>query len=142
MCLKISNIFKTRDAAQKFSKTPLVASSNMVVYKMLDKHEAYTSPHHCIRYFPGETKSVKKFSFAYVDACGWRVNVNKGLHSYSKDRSNVVYEKHTETLKRYNRVLIKCIIPKGTPYFTNKEGEYVSLKLQMPGEYKDMWENK
>ncbi len=146
MCLHIEGIFRTRALAQQHVKTPLIAKRNITVYKVLEKvytlkpYIEFVSPHRCTPYLPNEIKTAKKFSFRYIDACGWRIEINKGLHSYGKDRPDV-QDWHRISKKSFHKIIVKCIIPKGTPYYKNKS-EYVSLKLEMPNDFLDLWEIK
>lgn len=77
---------------------------------------------------------------------GWRVNT--GFHSYSPDICLIVWPhaKHIEieteegtwvTCMWLNplAVVVKCIIPKGSKYFLNERGEYVSNKIIATSEY-------
>ena len=38
----------------------------------------------------------------------------------------------------YGRVIVKCVIPKGTPYFLGDNDDIVSLALQMPKVFKEI----
>lgn len=156
MCLKISNQFRTRALAKEHVKEPLISKRNITVYKILEKVNSpkgieFISPFRCMTYLPGETKIVKKFSFEYIDACGWKVNVNKGLHTLNSPSciaSNIMtaksFVRFTAKMKysafghNKNMIIVECIIPKGTPYYKNEE-EYVSLALQMPDKFVNVY---
>ena len=147
MCFHVDGIYKTRAKAQDAAKKFLIAKRNITVYKVLEMHKGfpntieYISPYKISSYNTGEIKSVEKFTFRYVDVCGWRAEINRGLHSYSHNRACSIFEKHDKFLKKYKRILVKCKIPKNTPYYKNEAGEYVSLKLEMPKKFINEWEN-
>ena len=140
MCLRLKQKFPRVIDAKRFSETPLIASRNLTVYKVLDlvevnKEKEYYSTYRSTQYREGETKEVPKFSFKitspYKRCAPWSLDIHSGLHSFRK------IEKAYILMWRDETVLIKCTIPKGTPYFKNEDtGEYVSLKLQMPKEFK------
>lgn len=142
MCFKIDKEFKTRAKAKELATKPRIARTNITVYKLLateifegkKKIILYHSPHRAMRYRPGDTKTAEKFSFNFVRIFKWRTEINKGLHSYHWSVAEGL-SKHNN-FKKFNYVLIKCIIPKGTPYFKNNAGECVSLALKTPDEYK------
>lgn len=138
MCLKIKETFKTRAEAREFTKAPLIAKKDIVVYKILVFYEnKYYSPYRSVQYYKNEIKHVKKFSFNIVDICGkWHVDVNKGLHSHKKLVPTFPLSLLTSTKTNY--FVVKCIIPKGTFYFKNNNEEYVSLSLVMPKEFKNL----
>lgn len=128
MCLNLKEKFKRRDEARAFTKKPRIAGRSIKVYKLLcldDEGDVtkYYSPYRGTLYKPSEEKKVSKFSFKIVDACEWRISVNKGIHSFS-NTFNI-------TTDNLNYVVVECIIPKGTPYFKN-DNEYVSLQLNIP----------
>ena len=133
MCLKLNEIFKTREEARGLSKKPLIAGRAIKAYKLLlvsDYELEFFSPHRGAQYKPGEEKRVKKFSFEFRDVCGiWRLAVNKGLHSYKTKEHVEVIISQSGNMNIY--VIAECTIPKGTPYFEN-DNEYVSLKLNLP----------
>ena len=144
MCFTIDKEFKTRAQAKELATQPRIARTNITVYKWLvaeifegkEKIIHYHSPHRGMRYRPGETKTAEKFSFRFVDVCGWRSEINKGLHSYHWSVAEELFKRYKKSFTKFNNVLIKCIIPKGTPYFKNNAGEYVSLAIKTPDEYK------
>lgn len=145
MCFKVDKSFKTRAKAKELATQPRIARTNITVYKWLvsevfgsgiKKIIHYHSPHRVLRYRPGETKTAEKFSFRFVDVCGWRSEINKGIHSYHWSLAKELLKRQKKSFTKYNNVLIKCTIPKGTPYFKNNIGEYVSLALKTPAEYK------
>lgn len=134
MCLNLKEKFKRRDEARAFTKKPRIAGRAIRVYKLLCFEDdgcflEYYSPYRGVLYTPTEEKKVQKFSFNIVDACGWRISVNKGIHSYKHPESAVEVFDTSEHKMKY--VIVECIIPKGTPYFKNDE-EYVSLQLNIP----------
>ena len=148
MCLRIDDQFITRKKAKEFLETPLIAKKNITVYKVLERctHEgkgiiySYSSPHRGASYYPGELKSVEKFSADILQVTWqWRIKINKGLHSYSAAAAEAYWTRNCSITGGRGLILIQCTIPKGTPYFKNKDGEYVSLKLQTPKEYKNEW---
>lgn len=141
MCLRLQQTFGRITDARQWSEKPLIAPCDITVYKALDsvkgkKGKEYYSTHRSTQYHEGELKEVPKFSFKvtspYARSGPWKLEINKGLHCFRKAEAAALL------LQRKDTVLIKCIIPKGTPYFKNEETwEYVALKLQMPKEFKN-----
>ena len=139
MCLVINKKFKSETDAVAFVKKPKIAKSDIIVYKMLeiikDKLN-YTifSPYKYMRYVAGETKTCWQFGYriqdylhngSYVN----RITIDDGIHAFTT-RKQV-----NETIKFLlpcKCFAVKCIIPKGTPYFRGDDNDIVSLALQMP----------
>jgi len=136
MCLNLKETFKRRDSARAFTKAPLVTGRAIKTYKILCLDEEsgeldkLYSPHRSSVYKPSEEKKVSKFSFTITDACGWRIAVNKGLHSYkTKELALAVIDTYVKSKRTC--IVVECTIPKGTPYFKNAH-EFVSLQLNLP----------
>jgi hypothetical protein len=130
MCLKIETTFRTRTKAREFYSKPLIAKTNITVYKVLENYgNQMVSPHRSVVYKFDELKKVKSFSSEIMDEWNrcWKIRINRGLHSYNAKQIDLLIRRY-----QYNHYsIIKCKIPKGSKYFKNEE-EYVSLALQMP----------
>ena len=118
-------LFENRQEAITFSKNPLIAENDITVYKMLDKDQnKYYSPCQYTQYCRGELKTADGFGF---DILSNRITINNGIHAYT-DKHHAL---GVATIYEYS-IVIKCYIPKGTPYFIGIYNEIVSLALQMP----------
>lgn len=142
MCLRINKNFINREEATEYKNSPKVANKNIVVYKILRKiHNrhtnriSYVSPHRGEPYVPGRNKKVKSFSFIIKNAFisnkkPYVIMINRGLHAFTtieEAKNNQVYEVD---------IIVKCVIPKGTPYFKDTENnEIASLELSMPNKF-------
>ena len=139
MCLTVDKEFKTRQAARDFFAKPLIAKTNKTVYKVLKKRAFYKhleSPFQQEKYEPGELKTVPKFGKEILKNFDsiWRININNGIHACtSLDQAIWMAE------RGFMRKVIKCYIPKGTPYFIGTDGDIVSLALQMPKKFKHIY---
>lgn len=148
MCLKIDDNFITRESAKKFSKKPLIAKSNIYVYKFFIRDENedidgkeeedeykkcfWYSPYRGVPYFPGAIHQDKKFSFEVKKIAGrWRVGVNKGIHAFLNKE---IAKSNFKASDKFFNALVRCKIPKGTPYFKNGR-EIASLALEVPEYY-------
>ena len=143
MCLRVNRKFINRKKALEYKNNPPVADTDIVVYKILRKihnidtnRVSYVSPHRGEPYVPGRLKKVKSFSFTFKDShtinnnMYKRILVNRGLHAFTTLREA------NDHLTHHSEVIVKCIIPEGTPYFTdNESNEIVTLKLSMPNKF-------
>ena len=125
---------------------PRIALRDIEVYKVLGKDGK--SPYQEYQYdFNKETKQVYLKTLKRVNGA---IDIYKGYHSYSKkcrfvksfyDNTTYTYitvfpPKKKENLNTFingltynNNVIYKAIIPKGTIYYQNRDGEYVSEKI-------------
>jgi len=135
MCLKLKEKFKKRDIARAFTKKkPLVTTQDIKVYKVLRVSEKgelkFFSPYREMQYKSGKENKISKFSYQYSNVTGtWRVAINKGLHSYIKKEFAIAFVALSKGKHVY--AIVKCIIPKGTPYYKNTYS-YASLQLDLP----------
>lgn len=127
-----------------FERMPRIALRDIEVYKVLTKEGK--SPYQDYQYeFNQETKQI----FLKSNKCiSGTINIYEGYHSYSKKcrfvksfYDNTTYitvfsQKKKENLNTFisglsyiNKVIYKAIIPKGTIYYQNRDGEYVSEKI-------------
>lgn len=51
------------------------------------------------------------------------LKIRKGFHSYKKTNKYLFYA------KQHMHTIMNCVIPKGTKYYLNEKGEYVSESL-------------
>lgn len=117
-----------------FEKMPRIALRDIEVYKVLGKDGK--SPYQEYQYdFNKETKQVYLKTLKRVNGA---IDIYEGYHSYSKKCRFVksFYDNTTYTyitvicgLSYNNKVIYKAIIPKGTIYYQNRDGEYVSEKI-------------
>jgi hypothetical protein len=145
MCLTITDFFKTKKDALTYSKNPKIATKNIIVYKLLNvTNGEYKSPYFKMIYKPEDIIETNKFTFVVdnLSTGEHRLLINQGIHSYEKKNCLSVSLRKLiwENCSNNNGTLIKCVIPKGTPYFINAVGEVVSLKLIMPTEFKHHWD--
>jgi hypothetical protein len=120
------------------AETVKVASRNIVVYKMLSRghHKSGAvaeSPYRTTPYQRGEIKSVRRFSsYGGYKTFTTRKHdegdaVYAGLHAYTslaeaKDNARGWYSP---------KVVVKCVIPKGTRYILGRYNQVVSLSLEI-----------
>lgn len=117
-----------------FEKMPRIALRNIEVYKVLGKDGK--SPYQEYQYdFNKETKQVYLKTLKRVNGA---IDIYEGYHSYSKkcrfvksfyDNTTYTYITVIYGLSYNNKVIYKAIIPKGTIYYQNRDGEYVSEKI-------------
>ena len=129
-----------------FERMPRIALRDIEVYKVLG--EDGKSPYQEYQYdFNKETKQVYLKTLKRVNGA---IDIYEGYHSYSKkcrfvksfyDNTTYTYitvfpPKKKENLNTFinglsynNNVIYKAIIPKGTIYYQNRDGEYVSEKI-------------
>lgn len=112
------------------------AARNIVCYKTvkvdasLGKLE-YRSVHKNFEYEIGKTYKKRNGADEAIFANLTEVN-GEGYHSYVKRPSRTIAQKRRLD-RRYlsnHTVVIKCVIPKGTPYYT-KDGERASRALKV-----------
>ena len=139
MCLRITENFKTRKVAREFAADLKVTKTNKTVYKVLIYYHGinlYVGPYQRTEYEPNELKTVKKFGIQ-IKTFGyhlWKIEIEKGLHACTTLDSAIRLAQYVK-----NPTIIKCIIPKGTPYFINNDKkEIVTLALQMPKVFKQI----
>lgn len=130
MCLIFDKRFSTRQEARDAIHTPLIAKKDIPVYKVVYEitNSRWVGPYYSrFKYKEGINKSVFSFktykAFLVFDVVGWKVEVNRGLHSFIRKASAVSFSSW-----RTNAVIKRMIIPKGAKYFKNSE-EYVSDTL-------------
>lgn len=130
-----------------FERMPRIALRDIEVYKVLGKDGK--SPYQEYQYdFNKETKQVYLKTLKRVNGA---IDIYEGYHSYSKkcrfvksfyDNTTYTYitvfpKKRKENPNTFisclsynnNKVIYKAIIPKGTIYYQNRDGEYVSEKI-------------
>jgi hypothetical protein len=108
-----------------------ISKRDKVVYKRFYPENDYlVPPFYRTKYRIGKTKTSPIFS-GVVDKrirkftkfpLGLRT-VERGLHSYSN-------KKHAFAYRNAAQVVVKCVIPKGTPYINGSYFEVVSLALR------------
>lgn len=133
MCLAVVKKFKTKKEAVEFSKKPLIAKRNIVVYKLLKgTTKGFKSPFKKVAYETGVNYKVNKFSFGLVKfqkyGC-WVLVVNQGIHTFATSECAKRFKREKEL--DFMGIVGKCVIPKGTKYFKN-DTQFVSLKLGVP----------
>lgn len=127
MCLTIRNKYKG----------VLVAKKDITVYKLvrvIPTHAGFrfTAPYRHINYNIRKGVSTRTFGFRTYDDDVVRFikhipygvySVDDGIHAYTSKRAalNRLYT---------GRMIVKCIIPKGTRYILGHDSEIVSLKLR------------
>ena len=126
MCLTISQYFKTRQQARDFSKQPLIAKKDIVVYKVINIFGG-ASIYRNFKYEQGyHYYQTGKRPFGFVIYKGsfqekWKIDINEGLHSYS------TVTKATSRCDSYSKV-VEMIIPKGAKYFIGSNNDIVLLQ--------------
>lgn len=121
--------------------SPLVAHINMICYKVLDENMCSW-----IRGFEYTINKVYKTELGVlydsdypIDICFTSLNkriysknaycISKGFHFYQRNTKQIsrIYK------ARYTRIpcIYKCIIPKGSLYYKNQWGEYVSDQIMI-----------
>jgi hypothetical protein len=109
-----------------FNQQKQVAHKNIVCYKILQKvGDKYITPYRGMSIILGETYNspliVEELLLKYLDASV----VNIGLHSFVKKTDACI-----SLISIHEARLIKCVIPKGSSYYTNINGtEYASDKI-------------
>lgn len=108
------------------------ASKDITVFKrLLSDNGKYLSPYYGGIYRLNKTKSVPAFG-GYSENTGKLLKFTSEVPEGIKSIENGLHAYRSIDAARYNwnsYNLIRCIIPKGTPYIVAK-GEIVSLKLR------------
>lgn len=142
--------------SKKLMECYRVAEEDVPVIKVMLEKVDCAGQFYYLSFFRGHVYIPKK---AYVQPDAFSYNVTKfsdknnvdiaiGFHSYSRECKFVkimqnllhVYSPDETHVCEYypfeigNLVLIDCIIPKGTPYYINERGEYVSSNITIVGE--------
>jgi hypothetical protein len=129
MCLSINGAFSSREVARQFASKPLIAKRNMRVLKVLKPNSG--SAYRKFKYEKGfhYYQDGKPFSFRIERINSyWKVNIFKGLHAcLTRDKVATITGPDLFTNPSY--LVVRMIIPKGSKYFTNKDGEIVSDNL-------------
>lgn len=123
-----------------FERMPRIALRDIEVYKVLGKDGK--SPYQEYQYdFNKETKQVYLKTLKRVNGA---IDINEGYHSYSKKCYFIYYittchifafskkskSAFFSTLGDFSyKKIYKAFIPKGTIYYQNRDGEYVSEKI-------------
>jgi hypothetical protein len=142
MCLTVNESFKSSYAARKYSKKPLVAEQDILVYKILRKitnktpHQLYTFKQGYVHYRFGPQKFKFNFGKKHVyypkpnpglrAEMKYIIEVRDGLHAYQNKAEATI------RLWRSRTVIHKMIIPKGSEYFIGDNGDIVATKLWWP----------
>lgn len=127
-----------------FERMPRIALRDIEVYKVLTKEGE--SPYQDYQYeFNQETKQISLKSNKCI--LSGTIEIKYGYHSYSNKcrfvklffinttHITVLSKKRKENTNRViggfynNNVIYKAIIPKGTIYYQNRDGAYVSEKI-------------
>lgn len=104
---------------------PLVAHRDIICYKTLaptKKKKELTSVYQGFTYKIGANYFEQTFQHKAEEAIknGWCA-LYWGMHSYTSK---------VEAMKRFGPLVVKCIIPKGSLYYKNRElKEYISASL-------------
>jgi len=112
------------------------AKRNITCYKVFSSYDINSNQHG--KYIRSYYRSFNyKFGTHYeldgyinplLDANGYPSIINVGLHSYtSLEKTKKII---SEMASYYKKIIIPCIIPKGSKYYYNPEdGEYVSDQI-------------
>lgn len=124
MCFTSDEVFSSIEEAEKHSLS--IALNDILVWKKLDVFDGdkLLSPYTCHRYHFGEMKSAiiqPLFYRAFREISKFVVQIDRGLHSYT----NV----YTASCHWQYATCFPAIIPKGTKYARNSNGESVSEAL-------------
>ena len=118
-----------------------VAKQDIVVYKVMERmgRNNYRSPFMKEHYKMGYRYSIKD-GFGILGNIGGLI-INRGFHCYSQNAyasfdkadNRICVSKIRNTLVDYDliyrgwkRVIVECVIPKGTTYYINKRSEIVT----------------
>lgn len=140
MCLTVADpefptnrkLFRTKSEMQNRMKNPDMTKRAMTVYKVLsgrrDDKVCLESPYMGQQYEIGWTYEVENFTFkkrqCYIHPATY-LEVEKGIHAYRTYES----AKISHFCRYIDRFIVKCIIPKGTPYFKGLNGDIVALRM-------------
>lgn len=140
MCLTISipsKYGRSLPGATKKCMTPLIATEDIVCYKVLKQYKncrkkIYETPYQDFKvklgahyYQEGKKFQIKKISASYYS--GPALEIEEGLHSWqnlSKAKESVGYSSYF-----YIKVIVKCTIPKGSEYYIGINEDYCSDNL-------------
>ena len=136
---------KTIEECKKVAQKDILVRKIMV--KETNSYGLYDSYFQHATYEVGETYNESNINNNHQIECRWMA-IARGLHSYSpkcilrqpKYTSLLYVEsidgKHTLEIysMRVGIVLVDCIIPKGTVYYVNEDGEYVSESIKVIGD--------
>ena len=103
------------------------AKKDITCYKILFKN--WVSIINCFRYI--QEKIYSDYNALNVERGTFYARViNRGYHSYSS--KEIALNAYKTMVPVYVRIVVKCIIPKGSYYYYNsKRHEYVSNKIKI-----------
>lgn len=123
-------------------KEPLIAEEDMIVYKSFK--EGLISPFEEFKYERGITyeTEIKEsddwncFDYQDLEYLGnnfptWTLGENEELKCFGEEFHSALQEKRLSDIFD-TKVILKCIIPKGSLYYTEPTGLIVSNKIQIP----------
>lgn len=114
-----------------------IAKEDITVYKCLFREEdgssyKYVSPFKNCKYKEGFAMASPIAPSVYFPSVGrgFTINIDRGVHSYGR------LIPHWSGSANTGIVAVEMVIPKGTRYFKNEDGEVVSELLKWPKEAK------
>ena len=129
---------------------PHIADKDLHVYKICLRHYNYGAlPYYQpgkAFYAEGKTYDADQFDAPYPSHCNYNIyEIYHGMHSYSCECQIKQYGEIPSNVCPYidgggylghysmnlNLLLVLCSIPKGTTYYLNEKGEYVSESIKM-----------
>lgn len=119
----------------KFESDTKVADKDIIVYKVLvqrDDECIYRSPYQNFQYGPLEDIIGYTYRSEISECTEWtvgRVGTVKGLYSYATYELTMALRKSVRISGKQKSVVFRCIIPKGSRYYTDGE-EYCSDQLK------------
>ena len=119
-----------------------IAPIDIPVFKVVHKdHSAYYQP-----FYYYSLNKVYTTNLGVPSGHIWErlYQINEGFHSYSATECRVVRTHSSDGIRTYisvlhdttkldcyaNAAIMKCVIPKGSQYYLNNRGEYVSNKIK------------
>lgn len=113
----------------------LIATEDMVVYKVLARNTDYDSIFYESPYFPHFAWKIGKtyHSALEIDTSQGSIytHTNAGLHSYYKKKLILNIMRYGTRLSADDCRLFKAIIPEGAEYIQNAHGEIASTQLKL-----------
>lgn len=120
MCLYIKDsVHKRKD--DRGTPYPLVSKTNKVTYKVLRNYDG--KPHTPFRQTQTDTFEMMSADSFGITVPRWSpAHVGAGIHSY---KTLIKAQLNSSS----SSIVVKCMVPAGTPYYVGKNGDIVSLIL-------------
>ena len=102
----------------------LIAKKDILAYKVLAKGNRAIFFDRKYNIESNKVLTAKNYNMPIFKLSVWGDHIDEGFHMY-----RIITDANFSILRSYNDKIVKCYIPKGTPYYMNDKN-YVSLNLK------------